>query len=173
VNTGRAAIEAWIKHYPQLNVLRDEVEGFEDFLIVIANNLLRDNKFGRMFRVATGALISSTDMATDVYALMTYYQSDGLVSHANALLGMICANLLLQTLCELIEKPKKDWLLDILYIFLFVRPIVDAYRVSTINEYEETTIDPLTEVSERSTDFLAPCKIGRNGAVRCCAFGGG
>ena len=40
--TGDAALDAWRLHYVQLKKLFDEAEGCEEFLLVFANNLLRD-----------------------------------------------------------------------------------------------------------------------------------
>lgn len=51
VQTGDAAVGGLRSHYPQLDTLFDEVEGFEEFMNVIATNLLRDNKYGMFFRV--------------------------------------------------------------------------------------------------------------------------
>jgi len=70
--TGEAAVDAWRSHYPQLKTLFDEVEGFEDFMLYVSNNLLLDNKFGMMFRVTVGAIISTIDAATDLYIISTY-----------------------------------------------------------------------------------------------------
>ena len=40
--TGDAALDAWRLHYVQLKKLFDEAEGCEEFMLVFANNLLRD-----------------------------------------------------------------------------------------------------------------------------------
>ena len=40
--TGDAALDAWRRHYVQLKKLFDEAEGCEEFMLVFANNLLRD-----------------------------------------------------------------------------------------------------------------------------------
>jgi len=91
VQKGENAVDAWRRHYPQLDLLL-EIDGFEEFMVVIANNLLIDNQFGMMFRVSVGAL-STIDAATDIYVVTTYYQSDELVSQAHAMLAMILTNL--------------------------------------------------------------------------------
>jgi len=90
---GKAAIAAWCVHYTQLGPLLDEVEGFEDFMNVICDNLFRDNKLGMIYRVAIGAGLSTTDAATDIYVIFTYYQSTELISQANVLLAMITTNI--------------------------------------------------------------------------------
>ena len=56
--TGEDAVDAWIKNYPQVSILADEVEGLTAFMTVIANNLLRDNKFGMVFRVCISPWIA-------------------------------------------------------------------------------------------------------------------
>jgi len=61
VQKGDACVDSWRIHYPQLNILFDEVVGFEESMTVICNNLIRDNKFGMFFRVSVGALLSTID----------------------------------------------------------------------------------------------------------------
>jgi len=55
VQTGEASVDAWRKHFPQLDNFF-LVDGFNDFMGAIATNLLRDNKFGMIFRVSVGAV---------------------------------------------------------------------------------------------------------------------
>jgi len=43
---------------------------------VIASNLLRDNKYGLIFRVSIGAALSTIDAATDIYVISTYVASE-------------------------------------------------------------------------------------------------
>ena len=117
-------------------------------MLVIANNLLRDNKFGMVFRVSVGALLSTVDAATDIFVISTYYK-DGLHGKANAMLAMITINMVLQLLLVLAQYKKKSWQVkatEMLVSLFFLRPAVDAFRVSTNHEDEEATIDPLTEM---------------------------
>jgi len=51
VQTSDATVDAWRSNYPQLDLLFDEVDGFNEFMLVIVSGLLRDNKFGMLFRV--------------------------------------------------------------------------------------------------------------------------
>jgi len=94
--TGEHAIDAWRLHYVQLNELFEEVEGFEDFILVIANNTLRDSIYGTVYRVSVGAALSTIDAATNIYVVSAYYQSDELVGQARAMLAMILTNTVLQ-----------------------------------------------------------------------------
>ena len=51
VQTNDAAVDALQSNYPQLQTLFDEVPGFNKFMLIIVSGLLRDNKFGMLFRV--------------------------------------------------------------------------------------------------------------------------
>ena len=98
--------------------------------------------------MGVGALLSSVDAATDIYVVGTYY-SEGLNGQANAILGMIGVNLIFQLFMVIALYQKKKWtvkLKEALITLLFLRPIVDAYRISTNHDDEEATLDPLTEM---------------------------
>lgn len=72
--TGTVAIESWRNHYVQLDALFQEIDGFEEFMILIANNTLRDSIYGTVYRVTVGAMLSTVDAATDIYVIATYVQ---------------------------------------------------------------------------------------------------
>ena len=148
VQTGEDAVDAWRMNYPQLNELF-EIEGFKEFMEVIASNLLRVNKYGMVFRVSVGAALSTIDAATDIYVITKYYQSDALIGQARALLAMITTNLVVQILVVLGQYQKKSLavkLREVLICLLFFRPAMDAYRVSTNHEDKGGTVDSLIEM---------------------------
>ena len=102
-------------------------------------------------------MLSSVDAATDIYVVATYY-SEGLNGQANAMLGMISANLIIQLLSVLAVYQKKRWtvkLKEALITLFFLRPIVDAYRISTNHDDNDATIDPLTEMLINKVRFLS------------------
>ena len=104
--------------------------------------------YGLVWRVGVGALLSSVDAATDIYVVRTYYR-EGLHGQANAMLGMICANLAIQLLIVIGQYQNKRWtvkLKEAWITLLFLRPIVDAFRISTNHDDDKTTIDPLAEM---------------------------
>ena len=86
--TGDAAISAWRLHYAQLGLLFENCEGFEAFMMVIADYTLRDSIYGMVWRVTIGAVLSTVDAATDIYVISKYY-SEGLDGQASAMLAMI------------------------------------------------------------------------------------
>jgi len=117
---------------------------------VITNNLLRDNKFGMMFRVGIGAALSMSDAATDIYVINKYYGKEELVVQANVFLAMIILNIFAQMVIVKANYQKSGWrvmLRELLITLMFLRPAVDAYRVVTSKENDLAVTDPLVEVS--------------------------
>jgi len=146
--TGAVAIDAWRLNYTQLDVLFKEVVGFEEFMVVIANNLMRDSIYGTVFRVTVGAVLSTTDAVTDIYVIATYYEEEELVGQANALLAMLFGNLFCQLFIVYVQYNRKSWFVigkEVLITISFLRPAVDAYRVSTNHEDKEANVDQLSE----------------------------
>ena len=147
--TGEVAVDAWRSHYAQLTILFDEVEGFRDFMCVIGNNTLRDSIYGTVYRVSIGAVLSTVDAVTDIYTISTYYKS-GIVGQANTLLAMILTNSTIQLIVVFFVNSGKKSLLkivkEILITLFFLRPAVDAYRVSIGRDDGGSMIDPLAEM---------------------------
>jgi len=69
------AVDAWCRHYGQLKILFVEIEHFEDFMIVIATYILKNNKAGMVMRVSIGAFLSISDGATDIFVILNYYKN--------------------------------------------------------------------------------------------------
>ena len=65
------------------------------------------------------------------------------------MIAMIATNMGLQILCVLGQYKKKSLKVkvkEVVICLFFLRPIVDAYRVSTNQEDDEATVDPLVEM---------------------------
>ena len=121
-------------------MLFEEVFGFEDFMVTLANSLLRDSLWGMIFRVSVGAALSTIDAATYINVITTYYQSDALVGQAHLLLAMITTNLVMQIVVVLAQYQKKSLVVklkEVLISIFFLRPAVDAYCVSTTTKTKE------------------------------------
>ena len=102
-----------------------------------------------IFRVGIGAALSMIDAATDIYVISTYYQSYDLLDQAGALLAMICTNLITGVGFGFATYQKKSWPVKIreaVISLFFLRPAVDAYRVSTNSEDNDIAISRLSEM---------------------------
>ena len=115
----------------------------------IVTHLSRCSIYGMVWRVSVGAALSMLDAATDIYIISKYYKTEGLRGQANAMLAMIGTNMGIQILVLIAQYRKKSWKVkvkEVLICLFLLRPIVDAYRVSTNQEDNESTVDPLLEV---------------------------
>ena len=102
-----------------------------------------------IWRVSVGAALSMLDASTDLYVISKYYNTDGLNGQANAMLAMVSTNTAIQIMLVLAQYRKKSWhvkMKEALICMFFLRPAVDAYRVSTNYKDNESTIDPLAEM---------------------------
>ena len=141
-------MDAFCRHFIQLKTLFDEVELFEDFMLVFANNLLRDSIYGTMWRVSIGAALSLLDAVTDLYVIGTYYR-EGLNDKAGTMVSMITFNMVFQIVIVLGQYRKKSWKVkvkEILICLFLLRAPVDAYRVSTNYIDEDVAVNPLKEM---------------------------
>jgi len=89
------------------------------------------------------------DGGTDIYTISTYYKSDELTWQANAMFAMVSVNMVFQVLIVLSVYKKHPWqtkLKEILICLTFLRPAVDAYRVSTNHEDKMAMANPLQEM---------------------------
>jgi len=143
------AVEVWKMNYPQLCLLFVEVDGFEGFMNIVAEYVLKHNKAGLLFRVSSGAVLSILDGFTDIYVIVTYFRA-GLRGQGYGLIAMCATSMFTQIINVLGFYAKKSWgirLKEILICLTLLRPAVDAYRISTNREDDENTVDPLAEVS--------------------------
>jgi len=132
-----------------LDLIFVEVIGFEEFIVTIANSTLHDSVYGIACRVSIGALLSTIDAATDLYVITTYYESEELRLQANALIAMCSSSMFVSLLCALSQNNKKSGMVKLreaLITLLFLRPAIDAYRVSTGHEDEDANFDVLIEM---------------------------
>ena len=102
-----------------------------------------------VWRVSVGAALSMLDAVTDIYIISKYYRTEGLRGQANAMLAMIATNMGIQIITVLGQYKKKSWgvkVKEVLICLFFLRPAVDAFRVSTNYKDSDATLNPLAEM---------------------------
>ena len=100
-------------------------------------------------RVTLGALLSIMDMITDA-GVINKYRASGNTSGANSLIAMIGSSLAVQLLIaygQNIKKSKWVKLRELAFVVTFLKPGVDAYRVATGHEDNDTLFNPLMEMA--------------------------
>ena len=116
-----------------------EVEEFDNFIHLIANNLSVDSIYGTVWRVCVGALLSTIDAITDCYVVGTYF-NEGLHGKALTMLSLLSANIFIQLLFVVIQYQRRGIrviLKECLITLLLLRPLFDAYRLSSHGEEQE------------------------------------
>ena len=111
--------------------------------------MLRGSIYGTVWRVCVGAALSMLDAVTDIFVIFSYYKTKALHGQANVMLAMVVTNMGFQIIVVLAQYRKKSWhvkMKEVLITLFFLRPAVDAYRVSTNHKDNEATIDPLLEM---------------------------
>ena len=111
--------------------------------------LSRYSIYGMIWRVSVGAALSMLDAVTDIYIISKYYNTEGLRGQANAMLVMIATNMAIQIIVVLAQSKKKSWhvkVKEVLICLFFLRPVVDAHRISTNYENSEAALEPLDEM---------------------------
>jgi len=113
-----------------------------------------------------GSALSTVDAATDIYVVSTYYQSAALNTQADIMLSLIATNMFFQCTTLFTQHGSNIFSLkglgEILITFLFLRPIVDAYRVSTNHQQSDAPMDSLMEYlvnkcTELGTESIPGC----------------
>ena len=102
-----------------------------------------------VWRVSVGAALSMLDAVTDIFVILKYYNTEGLRGQANAMIAMVTTNMGIQIILVLALHKKKSWkvkMKEVLICLFFLRPIVDAFRVSTNHKDNESAVDPLAEM---------------------------
>jgi len=131
------AVDAWRLSSPILQPLFD-VKCFEPMITTIAKTLLVQSNLGLAKRVALGALLSMSDMISDLLVIKSY-NDEGDISGARTLLAMISTNMIFQLFvvyAQNIKKSRRVLIRELMIVICCIKPAVDAYRVATGYEGE-------------------------------------
>ena len=142
------AVNAWKLDNPILEPLFTELV-FEPIIIAIAKELMVASRLGLAKRVIIGALLSIGDMISDIWVIISYLRI-GNTSGAYSLMAMIGSSLTFQLIFTFAQNRKKSkWVIlrECAFVVTFMKPAVDAYRVATGHEDEDSLLNPLLELA--------------------------
>ena len=130
-NTPTLAVDEWISTSMALTELDREFEMFRPFVTCVVKRLLELADWGVRLRVIFGAVLSVSNMGTDINMVNEFYNNgEGFAGIAT--IGMLTANVLTQILFAYVQNLRKPWryiFFDGLYVVTYIKPAVDAHRV--------------------------------------------
>jgi hypothetical protein len=108
--------------------------------------------WGLMFRVIVGAVLSVTDLATDLIVLNQFWDGgEEQLVFRNASLASLAASMGIQLIVVVLQNRKKGFmrvLKECLIVLIGAKAPVDAYRVAMGAEQEKDTLmDPMLEMT--------------------------
>ncbi|GMH89802.1 hypothetical protein TrVE_jg6277 [Triparma verrucosa] len=119
--------------------------------LAVSQQLLIRASWGLKFRVAIGAAISLFDAVSDLLVIQ-YFISNNQIGFATANIAMLSMTLLLSFLISLIQthatkNPLRNLAFETIFTITFLKPALDAYRISSGQEQKEgQKIPPLSEL---------------------------
>ncbi|GMI22228.1 hypothetical protein TeGR_g2008 [Tetraparma gracilis] len=150
--TAASAVDEFIMTYVALGELDREYVWFRLMLNAIATELMSAVAWGVKLRAYLGAAVSAADALSDAYMINQFYEM-GDTGTAKGLMAMVGANAAWQTIIVYGQTQglKKDrWrtvIFEMLSVFMFVKPGVDAHRVASgAEQLPGAAVGPLQEM---------------------------
>ncbi|GMH61833.1 hypothetical protein TrLO_g9120 [Triparma laevis f. longispina] len=146
-----AGVEQWRVQNRAVKELMEEHEWFEPMVVVLGKGIVKTAPWGLMFRVIVGAILSVTDLGTDLLMLKQFADGGEKTATVRDLqLASLVASIVLQLLIVLIQNRRKGvnkLTRESLVVLTGMKAPWDAYRVACGAEQEkDTEIDPLMEM---------------------------
>ena len=149
-NTHNDAVNEWIVTHESMQKLATEEPFFRPFITTVVKVVHERPDWGVRARVIFGALLSISDMITDVFMIVQFFNT-GNDSAARATIFMISLNMLLQQILVIVQngrKGKATTLGEMMLVFSCLKPGFDAYRVLKGGKKDPLLlIDPLVEMA--------------------------
>ena len=145
-----AAVDAWFGTYPALLELDDANPLFKPMIVVVASGLFKDASWGVTARVWSGAFLSIFDVMSDIFSIYSLHKK-GNHQDANIMTALIALSFVATLQIVLIQNRRRSSrviTVEVLYVFAFVKPAIDAHRVG--EGYEKHALDSMSPYNEFS-----------------------
>ena len=147
-----AGVNEWRVQNRAVKELMAEQVWFEPMIIILSKGIVKTAAWGLMARVIIGAVLSVTDLATDIVVLKQFWDGgEEQLAFRNASLASLSASIGLQLMVVVIQNRKKGIfriLKECLIVLTGSKAPVDAYKIAMGAEQEkDTLIDPMTEMT--------------------------
>jgi hypothetical protein len=147
-----AGVDQWRIQNKAVKELMEKEEWFQPMILELSKGIVKTAAWGLMFRVVLGAVLSVTDLATDIIVLKQFWDGgEEQLVYRNASLASLSASIGFQLLMVAIQNRKKGLLRILKECFIVLagfKAPVDAYRVAMGAEQEkDTDLDPMMEMT--------------------------
>ncbi|GMH77977.1 hypothetical protein TL16_g07607 [Triparma laevis f. inornata] len=147
-----AGVNEWRVQNRAVKELMEAHVWFEPMAVVLGKGLVKTAAWGVMSRVMIGAILSVTDLVTDLVVLHQFWSGgDKFSGYRNAQLTSFAVSVLFQLAIVAIQNHKKSFwkiLKEVLIVCTGIKAPYDAYKVAMGSEKEENTqFGPMMELT--------------------------
>ncbi|GMH68630.1 hypothetical protein TL16_g04977 [Triparma laevis f. inornata] len=147
-----AGVNLWKVQNRAVKELMVEQVWFEPMAVVLGKGIVKTAAWGLMARVIVGALLSMTDLSTDMFVLYQFWEGgEKMATYRDAQLASLAASIAIQLGLVFIQNQKKGVLRctkESLIVLCGLKPALDAFRVAMGYEQElDTLVDPVLEMT--------------------------
>ena len=144
-------MDHWIAQNAALEEFEKESECMRPFFVEIAQYNLNTSNLGLRLRVFAGALLSTVALITDVYMTVKFSNTDGQEVYGKVntwLIGLTMGVQILVAYANNSKRASSYFIKDTICILTGFKPALDAYRVGSGMEKEESQlVAPLQEMT--------------------------
>ncbi|GMH82077.1 hypothetical protein TL16_g09141 [Triparma laevis f. inornata] len=148
-----AGVNEWRVQNRAVKELMAEEVWFEPMAAVLGKGIVKSAAWGLMARVIVGAVLSMTDLITDLFVLWQYWEGgERMLKYRNASLASLTMSIVLQLAVVVFIQNRKKGVRRILkgvaIVITGMKLAVDAYMVASGAEREkDTELSPMTEMT--------------------------
>ncbi|GMI14487.1 hypothetical protein TrLO_g4880 [Triparma laevis f. longispina] len=148
----QAGIYEWKATNRAVKELMAEYDWFEPMGLVIGKGIVKTAAWGLMARVFLGALLSMSDLATDLLVLREFWEGgEEMRVYRNLAAGSLIISVFLQFLLALVQNLKRpigSILKEVFIAAVGLKPPWDAFRVASgYEQNNKALLDPITELT--------------------------
>jgi hypothetical protein len=132
-STPADALDTFLTRYPFLREVDAFSPWFKPMMEVVTRRLMVSSRMGMGIRVTIGALLSTLDVGSDIYMVVSLFAIDRRFA-ALGTLSMVLTTLGLQIIVTIVQWKHRGWrkvALEAAIVLTFFKPLVDAYRVAS------------------------------------------
>ncbi|GMI18146.1 hypothetical protein TrLO_g4614 [Triparma laevis f. longispina] len=129
-----AGIDQWKVQNRAVGELMEKHEWFGPMILVVSKGIVKSAAWGLLWRIMVGAVLSVTDMGTDILVLKQFWEGGKqLETYRNFTLGSLASSIFLQLIIAFLQNFKMGplrLLREFFIVLTGMKSPVDAYRVA-------------------------------------------